>query len=163
MALWAPEVLQIALHLSLFTTSHLLNSPFGHIGVLEHHSLPTDALPAGSLGTGQTPLSVLATAAPTATGPCQLPQPLPLTNKGTLERLGTDEYRNVDLFSSFVGIEETDLLERSYVDYFEGSESVIVKGRLRANVQFWESIGAFHFVLSVFREGYKIPFYYTPT
>ena len=49
----------------------------------------------------------------TATGPCQLPQPLPLTNKGTLERLGTNKYRNVlDLFSSFVGIEETDLLER---------------------------------------------------
>ena len=140
MALWAPEVLQIALLLSLFATSHLLNSPFGRIGVLEHHSLPTNALPAGSLGTGQTPLSVLATAAPTATGPCQLPQPLQLTNKGTLERLGTDEYRNVvDPFSSFVGIEETDLLERSYVDYFE---SVIVKGRLRANVQFWESIGA---------------------
>ena len=106
-------------------------------------------MPAGSLGTGQTPLSVLATAAPTATGPCQLPQPLPLTNKGTLERLGTDEYRNVvDPFSSFVGIEETNLLERSYVDYFEGSESVIVKGRWRANVQFWESIGASHFVLS---------------
>ena len=100
----------------LFATSHLLSSPFGRIGVLEHHSLPTNALPAGSLGTGQTPLSVLGTAAPTATGPCQLPQPLPLTNKGTLERLGSDEYRNVvDPFSSFVGIEETDLLERSYV------------------------------------------------
>ena len=108
--------------------------------------------------------SVLATAAPTVTGSCQLPQPLPLPNKGTLERLGTDEYRNVvDTFSSFVGIEETDLLERSYVDYFEGSESVIVKGRLRANVQFWESIGTSHFVLSVIREGYKIPSYYTPT
>ena len=164
MALWAPEVLQIALLLSLFATSHLLNSPFGRIGVLEHHSLPTNASPAGSLGTGQTRLSVLATAAPTATGPCQLPQPLPLTNKRTIERLGTDEYRNVvDPFSSFVGIEETGLLERSYVDYFEGSESVVVKGRLRANVHFWESIGASHFVLSVIREGYKIPFYYTPT
>ena len=28
---------------------------------------------------------------------------------------------------------------------------------------FGESIGASHFVLSVIREGYKIPFYYTPT
>ena len=90
---------------------------------------------------------------PTATGSCQLPQPLPLPNKGTLERLGTDEYCNViDPFSSFVGIEETDLLGRSYVDYFEGSESVVGKGRLRANIQFWESIGASHFVLSVIRE-----------
>ena len=49
-ALWAPEVLQIALLLSLFATSHLLNSPFGRIGVLEHHSLPTNASPGGSLG-----------------------------------------------------------------------------------------------------------------
>ena len=38
-----------------------------------------------------------------------------------------------------------------------------MKGRLRANVQFWESIGASHFVLSIIREGYKIPFYYSPT
>ena len=86
MALWAPEALQIALLLSLFATSHLLNSHFGRIGVFEHHNLPTNASPAGSLGTGQTRLSVPATTAPTATGPCQLPQPLPLTNKGTLER-----------------------------------------------------------------------------
>ena len=104
-----------------------------------HLNLPTNASPVGSLGTGLIRLSVIATAAPTATGPCQLPQPLPLTNKGTLERLGTDEYCNVvDPFSSFIGIEGTDLLERSYVDFLEGSESIIVKGRLRANVQFWE-------------------------
>ena len=163
MALWAPEVLQIALLLSLFATSHLLNSPFGRIGVLEHHNFLTNASPAGSLDTEQTCLSILAAAAPTATGPCQLPQPVPLANKGTLERLGTDEYCNVvDPLSSFVGIEETDLLDRSYVDYFEGSESVIVRERLRANVQLWESIGASLFVLSVIRKGYKIPFYYTP-
>ena len=164
MALWAPVVLRIALLLSLFTTSHLVNSPFGRIGVLEHHSLPTNASPAGSLSIGQTRLSVLATAEPTATGPCQLPQPLPLTNKGTLERLGTDEYCNVvNPFSSFVGIEETDSLEHRYVNHFEGSGLVIVKGRLRTNVQFWESIGASLFVRSIFREGYKIPFYCTPT
>jgi len=47
--------------------------------------------------------------------------------------------------------------------YFEGSESVIVEGRLRANVQFWESIGASLFVPSIIREGYKILFSYTPT
>ena len=38
-----------------------------------------------------------------------------------------------------------------------------MKGWLRANVQFWESISASLFVLSVIREGYKIPFYHTPT
>ena len=62
MALWALEVLQIALLLSLFATSHLLSSHFGHIGVLEHHNLPTNASFAGRLGTGQTRLSVLGTA-----------------------------------------------------------------------------------------------------
>jgi len=56
MALWALEILQIALLLSLFVTSHLLNSAFGRIGALEHHNLPTNASPAGSLGTGQTPV-----------------------------------------------------------------------------------------------------------
>ena len=61
-----------------------------------------------------------------------------------------------------LGIEERDLLERSYHDYLEGSESVIIKGRLRVNVNFWESIDASQFVLSVIKEGYKIPFYYTP-
>ena len=50
-----------------------------------------------------------------------------------------------------------------YEDYLEGSDSVIVKGRLRINVNFWDSIDASQFVLSVIKEGYKIPFYYTPT
>jgi len=141
MALWALEVLGIALLLNLFATSHLLNSSFGRIGALEHHNLLTNVSPAGSLGTWETRLSVLATAALKVTGPCQLAHQLPLTNKGTLERLGLDEYRNVvDPFSSFVGIEKTELLERCYVDYFEGSESVIVKGRLKANVQFGKAL-----------------------
>ena len=39
---------------------------------------------------------------------------------------------------------------------------VNVKGRLKACVQFWESISAPPFVLSVIREGYKIPFLHTP-
>lgn len=81
-----------------------------------------------------------------------------------LNRLGKDEYSNliVDL-CSLSGFEENDLLERSYADYLEGCDSVIVKGRLRINASFWESIGASQFILSVIREGYKIPFYYTPT
>ena len=41
-----------------------------------------------------------------------------------------------------------DLLERSYADYLEGYDSVIVKGRLRVNVSFWEGIGASQFILS---------------
>ena len=65
--------------------------------------------------------------------------------------------------SQSFGFKERHLLERSYEDYLECSDSVIVKGRLRINVNFWESIDASQFVLSVFKEDYKIPFYYTPT
>ena len=103
----------------------------------------------------------------TATEPCQAHPALPPASSETFNRLGTDEYFNVvvDLCShdQTVEIEERDSLERSYEDYLEGSESVIVKGRLRVNVDFWESIGASQFILSVMKEGYKIPFYYTPT
>ena len=68
----------------------------------------------------------------------------------------------VDL-CSFSGLEEKDLVECSYADYLEGCDSVIVKSRLRINVRFSEGIGASQFILSVIREGLKIPFYYTPT
>ena len=57
---------------------------------------------------------------------------LPPASSETFNRLGTDEYFSVvaDLCShdQTVGIEERGLLERSYEDYLEGSESVIVKG-----------------------------------
>ena len=81
-----------------------------------------------------------------------------------LNRLGKDEYLKliVDL-CSFSGLEEKDLVECSYADYLEGCDSVIVKSMLRINVRFSEGIGAFQFILSVIREGFKIPFYYTPT
>ena len=97
--------------------------------------------------------------------PCQAPLPLPPTNSDqVLNRLGKDEYSNLIVnLCSFSGLEEKDLLKRSYADYLEGCDSVIVKGRLRVNVRFWEGIGASQFILSVIREGYKIPFYYTPT
>ncbi len=86
----------------------------------------------------------------------------------TFNRLGTDEYFNVvvDLCShdQTVEIEERDILERSYEDYLEGSESVIVKGRLRVNVDFWGK----HWLLSslssaLLRMVIRYRFYYTPT
>ena len=105
------------------------------------------------------------TAALTTTEPRHAWPALPSTSSGTLSRLGTDEYFNavVDPYSQSAGIDERDLPECSYEDYLECSESVIVKGRLRINVKFWESIGASQFILGVIKEGYKIPFYYTPT
>lgn len=58
-----------------------------------------------------------------------------------------------------VFIEEKNLLDRSFADYFEGPDSVIVKGRLRVNIKFWESIGTSQSILGVIRDGYRIPFY----
>ena len=83
-------------------------------------------------------LSKLHPPAGTPIEPCQAPLPLPPTNSDqVLNRLGKDEYSNliVDL-CSFSVLEEKDLLERSYADYLEGCDSVVVKGRLRVNVSF---------------------------
>ena len=99
-----------------------------------------------------------------ATETCPAVPPLLSANSDVLNRLGSDEYSNivVNLCSSS-GLQEKDLLERSQADYFEGCDSVIVKGKLRVNISFWESIGASQFILNLIRDGYKIPFYYTPT
>lgn len=148
----------MALVLSLFAISNILSSPFCRtpFGVLKSRNPPTNGLPAVSSGTGS--ISVL----PELRSYLRQ-QSLASHLQKLLNRLGTQDYCNVDadLFNRFVGIEERDLLERSYGDYLEGS--VIVKGRLRVNAHFRESIGASHFVLSVIREGYEIPFCYTPT
>ena len=79
-----------------------------------------------SSDTGQIQHFVQTSATGTAIEPCQAPLPLPPTNSDqVLNRLGKDEYSNliVDL-CSFSGLEEKDLLERSYADSLEGSDSV---------------------------------------
>ena len=91
---------------------------------------------------GQIQHSVQTSATGTVIEPSQAPPPLPPTSSDqVINRLGKDEYSNliVDL-CSLSGLEEKDLLERSYADYLEGCDSVIVKGRLRINVSFWEAI-----------------------
>ena len=48
---------------------------------------------------------------------------------------------------------------------FEESSGTIlsqVKGRLRRHIQFWRSIGAPRYVLSVICEGYRLPFLHIP-
>ena len=152
---------------SLFVLSNSLNSPFeviSHFGA-DNHSFPIITSPAVSSDTEQIQHFLQTSATGTAIEHCQAPLPLPPTNSDqVLNRLGKDEYSNliVDL-CSFSDLEEKDLLERSYADYLEGCDSVIVKGRLRVNVSFWVGIGASQFILSVIRESYKIAFYYTPT
>ena len=47
-------------------------------------------------------------------------------------------------------------------ELIQGAQVVKVKGPLKACAQFWESVSAPQFVLSVIREGYKILFLHTP-
>lgn len=101
----------------------------------------------GDWGTRRIQHFVKTSSTGTSIQPCQAPLPLPPKNSDqVLNRLGKDEYSNliVDLYS-FSGLEEKDLLERSYGNYLESCDSVVVKGRLRVNVRFWEGIGAFQF------------------
>ncbi len=44
-------------------------------------------------------------------------------------------------------------------EYEQGQKSIIVRGRLKENIQFWQDIDANDFVLDVIQNGYKIPFY----
>ena len=156
----------IALQVSLSVLSNPLCSPFeviSHFGA-DNHSLAINASLVVNSDTGRIQHFVQTSATGTAIEPCQASPLLPTNSDQMLNRLGKDEYSNliVDL-CSFSGVEEKVLLERSYADYLEGCDSVIVKGRLIVNVSFWETISASRFILSVIREGYKIPFYYTPT
>ena len=49
-----------------------------------------------------------------------------------------------------------------FYEYEQGQKHLLVKGRLRKNIQFWRDIGASEFVLDVIEHGYKIPFYSMP-
>ena len=121
--LWSLGVLYIALLLSHFAHNSFLSSHFGHslFGV-DSLNLPTSVSPVVSSGIGQTRRFAQTTVACTATEPCQAHPALPPASSETFNRLGTAEYFNVvvDLCShdQTVGIEERDLLERSYENYF---------------------------------------------
>ena len=53
-------------------------------------------------------------------------------------------------------------LTDDYFEYEQGQAEIIVKGRLRKSLSFWEGIGAYDYVLDTIRNGYKIPFFSTP-
>ena len=57
-----------------------------------------------------------------------------------------------------------DFVDENYIDLVEISPAscVVVKGRLRANIAFWQSIGASNWLLKVIREGYCLPFVVLP-
>ena len=154
----------MVLLVSLFVRSNSLSSPFeaiSHFGA-DNHSLPINASPVVNSDTGRIQHFVQTSATGTPIEPCQALLPLPPTNSDqVLKRLGKDEYSNliVDL-CSFSGLEEKDLLERSYADYLEAGVVIVLS--LRVGLELMPrlhepGIGASQFVLSVIREAYKIP------
>ena len=48
---------------------------------------------------------------------------------------------------------------KDYFEYEQCDQDIIVRGRLRDNIEFWESIGAYDYVFDVIKFGYKISFY----
>ncbi len=80
------------------------------------------------------------------------------------------EDTNFDFDNEFINDEDTgnfhrydlDFYIRNYSEYEEGVSEAIVKGRLKTSVKFWEQIGAEQEIISVIREGYKLPFINTP-
>ena len=90
--------------------------------------------------------------------PVQRPQSQPPSDlANVLARLGPDKYSDFDFDLGHIS------LNSSFAEYFEGSSQVIVKGWLKANVSFWQSIGASKFILDTLSFGYKIPFSREPT
>lgn len=88
--------------------------------------------------------------------PVQRPQSQPPSDlANVLTRLGPDKYSDFDL--------DHISLDSNFAEYFEGSRQVIVKGRIKANISFWQSIGASKFILDTLSFGYKIPFSREPT
>ena len=61
-----------------------------------------------------------------------------------------DEYFDFDRFT------------HNFYEYEQGQKSIIVKGRLKKHVKFWQDIGASEFILDVINSGYKLPFYSNP-
>ena len=66
-----------------------------------------------------------------------------------LARLGADKYSDFDFDLDHFSLDSNVIAE-----YFEGSSQVIVKGRLKANISFWQSIGASKFILDTLSFGF---------
>jgi hypothetical protein len=50
-----------------------------------------------------------------------------------------------------------------YHEYEQGQAQIIVKGRLKTQFDFWKSICTYEYILDTIWNGYRIPFYTTPS
>ena len=70
----------------------------------------------------------------------------------------TDIDTKLELF-----IYELDNLTHDYYEYKQGHANIIVKDKLKNHYSFWKSIGCYDYILDTILNGYKIPFYSTPS
>ena len=78
--------------------------------------------------------------------------------------LPTTSQQEFNQASQLSSIEEDLAQVEEIVEKFEVDSglSLSVKGNLRANIEFWKSIGAPYFILSLIENGYKLPFASSP-
>ncbi|CAC5360698.1 unnamed protein product [Mytilus coruscus] len=68
-----------------------------------------------------------------------------------------------DNTTSVISNIESGNLTTDYYEYEQGQANIIVKDRLKNHYLFWKSIVCYDFILDTILNGYKIPFYSTPS
>ena len=53
---------------------------------------------------------------------------------------------------------DCDFYYQNFFEYEKGNSEPIVRGIMKANIEFWKSIGAPDFIIDTIEHGYKIPF-----
>ena len=78
---------------------------------------------------------------------------------------GNEAARKHDYLKDKYSYCDSDNLENFTTDYFEyeqGQKPIIVKDRLKPNVDFWKALGAGNLILDTILNGYQIHFFSTP-
>ena len=68
----------------------------------------------------------------------------------------TDKYYEFSEFESETF--KSKYFTTDFYEYESNDTEILVKSRLKKNLQFWKNIGAYPFILNVIEHGYKIPF-----
>ena len=82
----------------------------------------------------------------------QLPQP-EVSRQSTSR--GTDTPKD-EVFKGKYSF-DYDKFTHDYHEYEQGQKHIIVKNRLKENIQFWKNIGANNFIIDTIENGYKLP------
>ena len=57
---------------------------------------------------------------------------------------------------------DSELFTHDYYEYEQGQKHILVRGRLKRNINFWRDIGASDFILDAIVNGYKVLLYSLP-